>query len=656
MKSFIQLVRQPGKTIAGILLMMLAVAALCICVGQYVSANATMEAMDYQFNSVALQTRAYDILVEDGTDQTYRLQDSVNDSLDQIFAQHSELIKLDSRPGLASAYIAELTSDLYVQHQDYRFYGSVNDSDVRSMIPLPYGAPYTCAMLETTIVSIEPMIGFDIDDSGQIIEVVSGTCVKGIIDQVHTLHSGYQDPTGFYVNLCFTGKTEADLLSQGVETGSRYLVYGKDYFDWDWTLREAIRWESDGEIDIDAFSPENITYYSEERVGTGLKRYVAEYKVGGETIYLAQHEVDHFRCVELTEPEVIRMEGDAEAFWQTEAGAVWQQYLRDAQVNNHAFPIIGVDRLGYIANFAQGIARIVQGRDFTQAELDSGAKVCILSESLAVANGLSIGDTICPLYYGFTQETDRQHRIMKGYGTTEPTAYFYGKDTSFCGNPEEYTIVGLYRAPEWDDPGENLYYFTPNTIFAPKNSVSGPMDYSDQAFFRTIVLENGKIQEFMQLMSDAGLDGLFICYDQGYSQIHDAYQDFLSAARGAALIGTMVFCIVLVLFCMLFPGRQDKTMKIMERLGAAQSDKLRHIVVSSMGILIPGTVIGMGVGLFLWDKVSALLLRSSKVMIEISLDAGSSLWIGIAQFMLAASVSYAIAFCVSKKSYALTET
>ena len=54
MKSFRQLLRQPIKFIAGLVLMTMAAAIVCICVGQSLAATNTAEQLDKQFTTVAL--------------------------------------------------------------------------------------------------------------------------------------------------------------------------------------------------------------------------------------------------------------------------------------------------------------------------------------------------------------------------------------------------------------------------------------------------------------------------------------------------------------------------------------------------------------------------------------------------------------------------
>lgn len=193
------------------------------------------------------------------------------------------------------------------------------------------------------------------------------------------------------------------------------------------------------------------------------------------------------------------------------------------RVNYQTFPVIGVDKLGYVADFARETARIVEGRDFTQEELTSGAKLCIISETLAAANGLTVGDTISPRFYNYDWNSPYQGFVSKGEGVVNHSAYVYTTQTEFSGEAESYVIIGLYRQDNaWGDVSENLYSFTPNTVFVPRASVSSDMDYGNQAFFQTLVLRNGAIQEFRALVDEAGYTDLFVYYDQEYTTISDS--------------------------------------------------------------------------------------------------------------------------------------
>lgn len=662
MKSIRQLFRQPLKTLCGIVLVTAAVCVLCLTWGQYSSARNAVRKLNEQYNSVALITDEtnFNSIETDGGfafQLSSGLPDEVLEWIGETVNAHPELIKLDSRPGLASAYIPELNPDIYVEHE-YRHYASVGDYQAGSWIPNPEGAPYTCAMLEVTVERIDIYYYPVIFPWGQEPSTTpGGSEIICRIDKVHALPDGYHDPTGYYARLIIKDVSPEE-LADVYPADSRYLVYGIDYYDWDWQARETLRYQYEtvhnSEVIIDTFDPEKLTYYTDAQIEATGGRYYGEYKHGYKTIRLDKYDIRWIRTIEMTEPEMVRLDGTAEDFLASAEGSQWLNYLEYAAINDHAFPIIGVDKLGYIGNFAQGTARIVEGRDFTREELENGTKVCIMAQSLAASNGLKVGDTICPQYYKFDPEMKGQTLLASGWGTTEPTAYFFGENTPFEGKAEAYTIVGLYRGSEWQNPQDDLYCFTPNTIFAPKNAVTGTMDYADQAFFRTIVLENGKMTEFMELVADSGYEGLFECYDQGYSDVAPAFEAYATEAGRAAWIGGGAYLLLMGLYLLLFPGSQGKVLAAMDSLGATQAQKVRHITWSVLGILLPGTVLGTLLGAVLWDRVSEALKASAELVLQTNMELMPMVLAALVQAVCIILLSALLAVWLCRKYTAMT--
>ena len=54
MKSILQILRQPGKSLAGIILSALAAAILVICIGQYSATILTRANLDDRYDTIAL--------------------------------------------------------------------------------------------------------------------------------------------------------------------------------------------------------------------------------------------------------------------------------------------------------------------------------------------------------------------------------------------------------------------------------------------------------------------------------------------------------------------------------------------------------------------------------------------------------------------------
>lgn len=676
-----QLFRQPLKILSAIMMIALAVAVLCVCVGQAAAAVTTAAKLEYSFTTVALPTAKYQRIEGTVGNAFYLpyLSDEILEWIDQTIERNQELVEAIASPGLASAYIPELIPDNYTNYLDQTMamYGVAN------FTAMPEGMPYSCAMMEVTLEEVgEPLEvkSYYESNGGLADEYVILSLqfpLTATIEHIIGLQESFRDPTGTKIHLTLELPEWESLEELGLIVGERYLVYGMDYQDLDWQFRSEIACESDYEIEISAFDLKKLQYTDEETIRraeeNGVESYtVATYHDGEHWVQISNYDMEKFQSSSLTlkdcsvtpvpwktivesdgsirfekgntrsyidekgqlvtvsldeyqerysVPTIAHLKGSAEEFLASEQGAAWRGVLDQLEINNHAFPIIGVEKLGYIAEFARGNSRIVEGRDFTKEELDTGTTVCVISETLAAANGLAVGDTISLRYYRGDGSLPYQHNIESGYGTTNPTAYFYFATTPFEGDAVEYTIVGLYRQDNaWCDVSENLYSFTPNTIFTPKASVTGTMTYSDQGFFRTIVLKNGALERFMEIVDSAGYEGLFVYYDQGYSVVAANLHNYQTASQRAMVVGIAVYVIVFLLFMLMFPLRCGHTIMIMESLGTDRGNIVWYVLKSSLGIVIPGTMVGVTVGMVLWKRVVDAIMTSAGAVLDLVMD------------------------------------
>lgn len=703
MKSIRQLLRQPVKTAAGIVIIALAVAIFVTCAGQYLAAGLTRDELEYKYETVALTTQRYK---RSGGGYSSLLPDEYSNWIQETAEAHPELVKTISDTGLLSAYIPELVLDNYTQHFNAAegLNGSYNGI---------YGMPYSCAVLEVVLTEISPdvkkTIRTAVDFEGNRYELqtaVTLTC-KGTVERAVQLQEGYNDPTGYSVELTVKAYDEAALAALDLEVGGRYLVYGMDYFDRDWFLRSIVSADqANFSQPIDASKvhtqkPEGypITFY--KFTGTGNVRYyenivnddktyievfesnladaqscrltVCDYSalpefimlfdeyntpMGAELwfdrrLLLEDEHSDTFTQSGTTVvpaeeyiaaygvPTVARLDGTAEEFLASEAGAAWKKAMEAAEIDHHAFPVLAVDKLGYQAEFARGQADIVEGRDFSQAELDAGEQVCILSQSLAELNGLTLGDTITLQSYAYDPNVNREVGVYPELGGLGDSFYvepgFYSSARGFTGEPKTYTVVGLYsRENAWQD--NSFYAFTPNTIFIPKASADDCMVTSTEGVFRSYVLENGAVDAFDALVKEAGYSGLFVYYDHGYSQVKDGLDAYESVSGRALYVGAGAFLGVMLLYILLFPLRQRRHLAAMSVLGANRVHRLAHLMTYNLGMLLPGVVLGTLVGALVWRVVTGELMASVDVSVSLSLDPWMIPMIGALLFLFMAVV------------------
>lgn len=586
MKTIRQLLRQPVKAFFGVVLIALLVAILTICVGQSVSAKKTEERLDDLFLTVALPTTNYNGM-------SRKLPEEISLFLDSLDTDYPDVIRAVSAPGLASAYIPQLKPDMYTNHTSYFGWETGTDGVISMMASSPVGVPYSCAMLEVRLeenLGKTPPIAWDLgtqDDWMLDAFIYYSINIRATVLGVIGLNEGFPELTDRTITLTLMLPDEQAFNALDLQMGERYLVYGMDYFDMGWLQSQnPDLWKS---------NTPTLTVRNKQQ----LKNLSEEYTV----------------------PMIAHLTGTAEDFLRSDEGKLWSQTLEGISVNNQAFPILGVDNLGYLAEFALGNTRLVQGRDFTEEELTQGSKVCILAESLAAANGVAVGDTITVQYYNYDENSPYQSMLSSGRGVVNPSAWFYTATTPFVNEGETYTVIGLYRSQnEWADPATNLYAFTPNTVFVPKASVSGTMDYCQQGLFRTYVLHNEEIEAFQELAAKAGYSDLFFCDDHGYAAVATSLHDYEEVAERALLIGLCLSALIAVLFLLLFPMQQQKTLNVMASMGATIQNRLGYIFRYSLSLLLPGCILGFVASILLWEQVTEKLTAQASIALAMEVD------------------------------------
>ncbi|MCD7755195.1 MAG: ABC transporter permease [Firmicutes bacterium] len=666
MKTQKQIFRQPTKYFAGILLIAMAVAILITCVEQYSASVLTRAGLENQYNTIALTTEQFQ------GDYVALPTEYVN-WIEQTASEHPELVECISDTGLLSAYIPEMKVDNYTQH--YLLAGnSVNLLGV----PYNCAALIITMDEVGTDISEQTMLVTCADGSvASHIRAVTIEC-KGTVEKIIALEEGYRSPVGYSIDLTITAQDTEALDALDLIPGEAYLVFGMDYADHDWELRRAVSVDEANfqnpfdisrvyethplgeEFEINGRPGNQYTFYYYENTTAAGKSYVAfaDYLLSyarscsltvcdyaslpdeaflmdennnflGFEVYMDQRILredensDGFLQVGTTlvdaatymemysVPTIARLSESADELLQTD---LWKKALESCEINNHTFPVLAVEKLGYQADFARQQARIVSGRDFTQTELENGEKVCILSETLAAANGLSVGDTIS--LQAFSYDPNVNETIATYPQTTYPHASYYSSARGFSNEAEQYTIVGLYRKGNSDD-STNSYGFSSNTVFIPKTAASAKMAYGTQGVFRTIVLHNGQQEAFEALVEEMGYAGLFVYYDQGYAHVVDGLTEFEKVTGKLILAGLAAYAAIMLLYVLLFPVGQKRELAIMEGLGARTCQKVSHIMMSGIFILFPGTLFGALGSVALQNTVTAGLI--STIGIELPL-------------------------------------
>lgn len=606
MKSIRQLIRQPLKTMSGVLLIALAVTVLVTCVGQYASTWLTKENMSYNYDTIALIS--FDALMErNGLIVTHRTQlpEEKQAWVDQTISERTDLIKGESFTELYSAYIPGLRIDNFSQ------YLHTSNSDWFGEL-VDIGNPYRCALLEVTL----DQVGTEIKEMAKWMQYEGQEEVKfrqsitilctATVDRVIGLEEGFASPVGKTIALLIRVYDEAELEALNLDAGEKYLVYGMDYSDvkGDYFTNLVRSNYPDQFLELfgDAYTAEEqvdcfMTVYDHSampvvaaidttfEIRPDLRKHMQWEGNEIKAQYIPVEEYPDYHV-----PTIERLSGSVEEYLATEEASLWNRALEGMKISNHSFPVLAVDKLGHQAVFARDQARIVQGRAFTQKEHDHGARVCVISETVATLNGLGVGDTIQLQTYGYDPNINVQFSNL--YSTCFPASAVYSHVYGFSSEPEEYTIVGLYRQDDaWTNQGD-AYGITPNTVYVPKGSISGKPLMGKAGIYYTLVLQNGKMQEFIDYQAESGYRDMFICYDQGYSQIQADLNSYETVSSQALYVGIGGYLGIILLFLVLFPLGQKRNLAIMASLGADRGHQMIHALVTTFGILLPSSVVG----------------------------------------------------------------
>ena len=649
-----QLTRRPVKAAFGALLLALAGVILALSGGQFWAAARTRARVEATYTTVAVVTgriSSDEVLTpsaEGGSNAESLRQDSAMAAA--IFLAEPEQQSWDiirSRPtvGMVSGYSPCLRPaiSLYTGHRG---------SD----------APYEYSIVEIRADAVTERNNDWFGESGS-----ANWQLDGQVLGIYGLNDAFRDPSGQRASVSLHQEYDdpAELLHP--EAGKRYLLLSHSYTDDEWYLRRNVadwvfmetnvqldpwsldilgnlirydqranpdgtkycRLAHDGEFtdDADGFvelAPDELIY-SDPVTGVEVMNVdpddfgrfsfaVDALKDTGEIMVEDPQQPGNWRpeTVDYTQynlPSIQELPDGVTAQEVIDSTSSWRMAMESIQTNNHSVPVLAVDSVEGMLEFASGRTQITQGRSISQEEYHDGAAVCLISETLARESGLDVGDTLPLSLY------EKEKNLMPTMvGDSDPTASYYLPQRGFQ-QETEYTVIGLYRqSSEWS---ETVASFTPNSVLTPKKSVTCAMETGDCAIeaspsglWGTMILKNGTAGQMEARLAENNLAGTVTYYDQGYSGIMESLDGFSRVSRTVLWVGLALWVVVLAAYCVLLPMQEGKNALRMWTLGAKRRDIAGQIWTPSALMAAAGTVIALAVSIpgMSWatDKIQAL--------------------------------------------------
>ena len=623
MTPFRQLLRQPIRLIAVLLLLGMSATFFCLSGGVFASAQTTLDEVERNYITIAAPTA--EIKVFSYSHHESPISDEMWKYMDSLSTDKS-LMRGAYYQKFISAYSPSVNAIVSASEDGlYQF-----DMD----------SPYNRAIFVIRILSIAEET---FSSSGTVSVTATAT-----IEEVVRLHPGYQTRGTLHIYLRFASREEYDSLA--LAPGRCYLLNGTSYIDRDLDFRISLA--SWYRLPLSAVTLSDISYDIPQDILDGLKKADPEYKpvawytpIDEVGPFLEQWQVDQIDTCEI---DSIQPDFDApflaadgtdtgltigqlctnvfltplDTDWQTlvASDSEWQLALQEADTQYHTFPVIGTDLLESLYCFHQKQCFVTEGRSFTDREYKDGAKVCLISESTAQASNLHIGDEIdLSFYWGLNSS---KINAVRSLWRAQPETY--SAKLGFTGDAQKYKIIGIYRqANLWDSV---RYSFTPNAVFVPAASIHEYCFTAQHGSMFTYVLQNGKAQAFQDALAAGGFPtNLVFCFDGGYSKIADTLRGFHKSAAQLFIAACATSLAALLVYQALFVNRQRRTMGLMLSLGAGRKRAAWFGCRTAILPIVMATAIGAAAGLLTMNATLRSLLSSVSEVLDTAMSSTAAL-------------------------------
>lgn len=294
------------------------------------------------------------------------------------------------------------------------------------------------------------------------------------------------------------------------------------------------------------------------------------------------------------------------------------------------FPVLATNDLDLLPTFHSRNAFIVSGREITEEEFETGAKVCLIPQSWALQSEMSYGlgrtlslQPTCTLSGYLPDRTnygsggvEQRYSLLDASGTRF-SAFFMGEyeivgtysvNSGLQSNGKTELIEDLIIVPQKSITVEDTNF----TFFAPMNS-----------FTTSFRIENGKIEEFDRAFRSAvpESDLLRITYDDnGYEDMNATLSDLKRSALLMLLVGVSAACAMIALVLFFFVRRQQREIAVMRSLGAKKAGCRAAVLTGILILSMLACILGSMLGFLVLDRSAPF---ASKQELEITEENGA---------------------------------
>lgn len=322
-----------------------------------------------------------------------------------------------------------------------------------------------------------------------------------------------------------------------------------------------------------------------------------------------------------------------EDFWETEAGAYYQQAADVCKINGNAMPVVATDDLSLYKPFYDGNVYLSSGRNFTQEDYQNGNNVCIVSLDVAVPNGWLIGDKIKLKFFEATYGYNVRSATVDTY--YEPIVQHYDEATGEYSlemtdlffDEGEFEIVGFYSGKITRSLFSKDVQYTKDegidrrVVIVPSNSVQNQPEVPLSRYNTTVLLDDEQTMYFMSDMEASGLMEQkkgqyrvnFKIYDQGLGGIKQSLRQLDTVSRLTLYLACAAAVVVVILLAVLTVLQNRRQIATLRSLGVKKRQIPAAVLSGVLLICLLGAVVGGAVGHGLSDRVAEYILDTAQL-------------------------------------------
>ncbi len=628
MHPFKQLLRQPLRTAAALIILTASAAFMCLSWGVYRSGLATAKAVDDGFTTLMVYDTEY--LDNNKTTKTVKSINSVTGESSEI-EMEVPMLSAFKDDGTFDAISSTLPqSDSLRAIYTHRFTNAYIPDYIPAIasIDSPYAVsildrPYNSAVLVFKVTDV--VLEENSSVSGTYCLTLLGDIIaKPAVNEQYTSHN----------RICLSvQKADYELLESiksEYEVGKTYIAALKNSFtDLDRSAKKSIvnlyvsfRHGAATGITVEDIDWSKLEFGSRkkptvsivgETIGGTLeyggdifgisKEYENMIGYCGDTAFQFPYTQTFTNGSTMLSDfhNIAEVPGTLDEFLADPDNQLWVDYINNFNTMFHASCIYGTDNLNSLLLFADKTMYLSDGEEFSAEDYEQGNNVCIVSETAAYKNGWKLGDKITLNYYDGVQVN------YQNFTKALPGEYTSEND---LGISCEYEIKGIYRHTNSfsGDPSD----ITPNTVFVPNKSLdnlgirqnSDPADESGFALptqsdmdFESMVIKNGRIDDMKAFIEQQGWDlNWFKFYDGGYSEVKATVEGIKDSADDQLLASSLTCLAAFIIYIALFVMRQRKNVGVMLSLGSGKKKAAGFMIAVSTIPAAIATVLGAIIG------------------------------------------------------------